>query len=75
MLKSEEIKLYFAVAPDNALDNMLPYDWFLERSMSFDVEVPYNRSSIVMGSDDKFEVHVPGLFDGSDTISYFIISQ
>ena len=73
MLKSEEIKLYFGVAPDNV--NMLPYDWFLERSMSFGVEVPYNRSSILIGSDDKFEVHVPGLFDGSDTISYFIISQ
>ena len=39
MLKSEEIKLYFGVAPDNALVNMLPYDWFLERSMSFGVEV------------------------------------
>ena len=30
MLKSEEIKLYFGVAPDNALVNMLPCDWFLE---------------------------------------------
>lgn len=75
MLKSEEIKLYFGVAPDNALVNMLPYDWFLERSMSFGVEVPCNRSAILMGSDDKFEVHVPGQVDGSETISYFIISQ
>ena len=74
MLKSEEIKSYFGVAPDNAL-NMLAYDWFLERSMSFGVEVPYNRSSILMGSDDKFEMHVPGQVDGSETISYFIISQ
>ena len=74
MLKSEEIKLYSGVAPD-ALVNMLPYDWFLERSMSFGVEVPCNRSTILMGSDDKFEVHVSGQVDGSETISYFIISQ
>ena len=75
MLKSEEIKLYFGVAPDNALFNMPHYDWFLEGSMSFDVEIPCNRSSILMGSDDKFEEHVPGQVDGSETISYFIISQ
>ena len=36
MLKSEEIKLYSGVAPD-ALVNMHPYDWFLERSMIFGV--------------------------------------
>ena len=72
MQKSEEIKLYFGVAPDNALVNMLPYDWFLELQS---MEVPCNRSSILMGSDDKFEVHVPGQVDGSETISCFIISQ
>ena len=38
MLKSEEIKLYSGVAPD-ALVNMLPYDWFLERSMSTEAGV------------------------------------
>ena len=46
MLKSEEIKLYSGVAPD-ALVNMLPYDWFLERSMSFGVEVLQSERDII----------------------------
>ena len=46
MLKSEEIKLYLGIAPDNAHVNMLPYDWFLERSMSFGVGPLQSESDI-----------------------------